>query len=96
MSVITANVPKARYSLVVGVKSTSETGGMPADFTCCKESPGSTWCKEELVIRFWSCSCSVASFCNFISILGDEPWAWFLVISEAIADIFIWMISSQE
>ena len=37
MSVITANVPKARNNLVVGLKSASGTGGMPADFTCCRE-----------------------------------------------------------
>lgn len=37
MSVITANVPKARYSLVVGLNSASRTGDMPADFTRCKE-----------------------------------------------------------
>lgn len=37
ISVITANVPKARYNLVVGLKSASDTGGMPADFTCRRE-----------------------------------------------------------
>ncbi len=35
MSVITANVPKARNSLVVGLNSASGTGGMPAEGTCC-------------------------------------------------------------
>ena len=46
MSVITASVPKARYNLNVGLNSASGTGGMPADFTCCKERADLVWRKE--------------------------------------------------
>ena len=58
ISVITANVPKARYNLVVGLNSASGAGGMPADVTFCKECSDLNGCRKVLIVRFWSISCS--------------------------------------
>ena len=50
MSVMTANVPNARYNLVVGLNSASGTGGIPADRTCRREFADLTWCREGSVV----------------------------------------------
>ena len=67
MSVITANVPKARYNLAVGLNSASDTGGMPVDFTCCKEYADLTSCKECSGDNLWSVACSSASLSTTIA-----------------------------
>lgn len=51
ISVITASVPKARYSLVVGSSSASGTGRMPSDCRSCDECADVTGWREGSVIR---------------------------------------------